>query len=615
MQDQASWRQSLLSGTQSAILHPLLIGSLVLAAFFPLFKASFVGDDWIFYELAGRLSLSDYLVKYFDPRVQTAWYRPVQGVFFRIGYLVFGANTVGYHLVNVLIHLANCLLLSALSARVTGRRSVGLLAALLYATFPIATEAVFKPGVVDPLTTLFYLATLWFWLNYLAHARRRDYAFAFAGFLLTLLSKEIGVTLPIILLLVDRLFVQKPETLGHLARRYLGFALVWAAYAPVEWIVTRRSVFVSHEGYQLSIRLIGNFLDYLAGMAFPWSTNRLVGYVALVGAAALLLYAILIKRHYALLIVLAAAVLAFLPIIPFPEVSYRFLYLSLTATAFLYALLLDRAWRALPSALPVRGAAFAGLALLVAVGGLGISNAAIDFGEFGRVSRVAFRNISQAHPTFPPDTFLYFIDPPIPGPNLSGMFFWRYGPTLSTNSTDGGAPADLRDHAVSYVYYFDAKGDFTEQKVDNGAGVRATPALPVNFVAPLRLEGFEIPKTHLRKNEAIILLSYWRGLGHISKDYTLFVHLLSADGKMMAGYDHAPRSGKALTSTWVPDQWLVDASVMPLPPNVRPGDYTLEIGLYDVQTMGRVRLAGANGQTGADHILIGPVSISDEVGQ
>src|SRR5512135_3777263 len=122
----------------------LVITAVVFVAYAPALGLSFVGDDWIFYELAGRLSLPDYMIKYFDPRVQTAWYRPVQGVLFRIGYDVFGTNQVGYHLVNVLFHLGNSLALYLLIGRVLNKWLVGFMAGLLFATFPIAVEGVFK---------------------------------------------------------------------------------------------------------------------------------------------------------------------------------------------------------------------------------------------------------------------------------------------------------------------------------------------------------------------------------------------------------------------------------------------------------------------------------------
>src|SRR5512141_2041273 len=152
---------------RNGLLGALMLLFLVILTYHAVLRVGFVGDDWIFYEVAGRLSLSDYLVKYFDPRVQTAWYRPVQGILFRIGYDVFGTNQVGYHLVNVLVHLANAAVLYLLTGRATKKWRAAFVAGLLYGTFPIAVEGIFKTGVIDPVTTLFSLLAVWFWLGYL----------------------------------------------------------------------------------------------------------------------------------------------------------------------------------------------------------------------------------------------------------------------------------------------------------------------------------------------------------------------------------------------------------------------------------------------------------------
>src|SRR5450759_5300768 len=176
-----------------------VIAATVLVAFAAATQLSFVGDDWIFLDIVGRLNLHDYLVKYFDPSVQTAWYRPVQGIQYLINYKLFGSDPFGYHLENVLLHLANCWLLFGLALHLTRQARIAFVAALLYATFPIAVEGIFKAGVIDPLLTVFSLLSIWFWLRYLERGTRRDYWLAFANFILALYCKEISIMLPIIL--------------------------------------------------------------------------------------------------------------------------------------------------------------------------------------------------------------------------------------------------------------------------------------------------------------------------------------------------------------------------------------------------------------------------------
>ena len=588
-------------GKRNILLGAIVLAAVVFIAYFSSLWLSFVGDDWIFFELAGRLNLQDYLVKYFDPRIQTAWYRPVQGVLFRIGYDVFGTNQVGYHLVNVLVHLANAVLLFLLIGRTLKKWSVGFLAGLLFATFPIAVEGVFKTGVIDPVTALFFLIAIWFWLRHLEIATSRDYWLAFSAFLIALLSKEIAITLPVTLFLLDRLAVPKRATIRQLVQRYVWFVLTWIAYLPLEYLVVSRSVFVHREGYQPSFRLFSNLIDYLGGLAFPWGFYPPFSHIWLAIVAAILAYLIVVRKVYALIPIVAGAILAVLPIVLFPEVSFRFDYVSLTASAFLIALALDWLWRKLPATLPFRhGFALLAMAIIAAIGSAQVTKATADFGEFARVSRVTFRNIRQAHPTLPQDTLVYVVDPPLPGPNLAGMLFWYYGAGVTGLANDSGRMAGLRDHAAAYVYYFDADGNQKEVRVEKEMRARANPAPPVNFSAPIRLEGFELANSTVKRGEAIVLFLYWRGLQPMETDYIVSVRVSDQSGNVIATYAKSPRRGTAPTSVWVPGDLIVDVVPIPIPANVPVGMFQFDVALQDPGTM-----------QSAGGISIAPVSISE----
>ena len=69
-----------------------------------------------------------------------AMYRPLLLVSFALNYALGGYEVVGYHLVNILIHLACVLLLWSLA--ITHGRSAALCAGLVFALHPVATEPV-----------------------------------------------------------------------------------------------------------------------------------------------------------------------------------------------------------------------------------------------------------------------------------------------------------------------------------------------------------------------------------------------------------------------------------------------------------------------------------------
>ncbi|MBI5305123.1 MAG: glycosyltransferase family 39 protein [Chloroflexi bacterium] len=544
------------------------LAATVLLAYASALQLGFYGDDWIFYDLAGRLSLADYLVKYIDPNAQTAWFRPVQGVLWRIGYTMFGTNPLGYHAVNVVIHLANVLLLFALVQRETRNARVGFVAALVFATLPTAALAVFWAGVIDSLETFFYLTAIWFWLAYLREERVRDYVLAFIAFLLALFSKELGVTLPVTLFLLDRFHVARPASLAQLARRYALFVLALIPFGMIEWIVTRRSVFVNREGYSAGAQIAQNLADYLSMLAFPWVFAPPFSYLWLVIVIVLLAYLVIARKRFVLVPLVAGAVMAILPVAPFPFVAPRFLYLSLVASAILCALAFEWLAQRLPRRLTL-----ALLVLVAAWGCVNIADAAAQYAEDGRVARVPFRNVRQAHPTLPDDTYFYFINPPVPGPNLSGMFLWQYGTRAFAGATDSGRPANLRDHADAYVVYWNAQGDQKEQRVEKEITVRATRALPVPSGDGMQLEAYELARARVKRGEPIVVLLYWRA--NEPRELVARVELVAPDNRVVARIERA--------QTLSPRELGTQAIV--LPQSLAPGTYRLIIGLTDTSVM------------------------------
>jgi hypothetical protein len=66
---------------------------------------------------------------------------------------------------------------------------------------------------------------------------------------------------------------------------------------------------------------------------------------------------------------------------------------------------------------------------------------------------------------------------------------------------------------------------------------------------------------------------------------TAFVHLLNADGEIVAQRDHIPADGTRPTTGWLPGEIVADSYRLPLPPG---GPYTLAVGLYDAASGMRI---------------------------
>jgi hypothetical protein len=73
---------------------------------------------------------------------------------------------------------------------------------------------------------------------------------------------------------------------------------------------------------------------------------------------------------------------------------------------------------------------------------------------------------------------------------------------------------------------------------------------------------------------------YWQAKQLIPADYQVLVHLLDAEGNLVAQADGQPALWARPTSSWRPEETIEDRHALWLPADLPPGDYTLLAGLY-----------------------------------
>lgn len=553
------------------------IAFVVLIVYYPALRLNFYGDDYSFVEKAGRSSFYEYLSFYFDPRAQTGWYRPMQGIVFGIEYLLFGGNPFGYHLIGVIVHLFNCLLAFLIVRRVSNNFRLAFLVVLTYFALPLYGVAVFWPGDADVLMTCFYLLAISFWIRFLQDRKQTFRIFAFIFFLLTLSIKEFGVTLPAALFVIERFILVDNANLGALVRRYAPFVLVFFVYLPIEYFIQSRSVLTNQFGYSLGIHGLANLLGYLAALAFPWGLPEPINWAWLVLIAILLAYFSVERKEITLLAMVCLGVLAFLPVILFPWFLLRYLYAAALVPSIFIAALIEHVSRRFSTRwfAPAAGAA---IALIVLGNSWATAEAVADFAELGRQSRVPFRDITQRHATFPDDTYLYFINPPSPTSEYSGMFFIRYGARISVSSNlYEGRQANLHAHNAAYVIYFDEEQRTREIAVDKNLAALSN-AKP-QMVDPFVLEGYELANDHAKRGESIALILYWRATQATDAPDISIQLVESATVKPISSVNEMTRMGKTILKTWQANVLVVDARVLPVPPDAPIGKYQIEISV------------------------------------
>jgi len=131
-------------------------------------------------------------------------YRPMRDASYAIDYYVFGLNPAGFHGFNIFYHGLNGSLVFATLRRILGQSRPALLAAILFIVHPIQTDSVtYISGRRDLLFTLFYLTGFYAFIRYRETTRLRYLYTTGGAYYLSLLSKEMAITLPLLCLCYD----------------------------------------------------------------------------------------------------------------------------------------------------------------------------------------------------------------------------------------------------------------------------------------------------------------------------------------------------------------------------------------------------------------------------
>ncbi len=144
---------------------------------------------------------------------------------------------------------------------------------------------------------------------------------------------------------------------------------------------------------------------------------------------------------------------------------------------------------------------------------------------------------------------------------LDGLtYVWIYG-QLPEDPTDGGPSADL------------------EFKLGDATHLRKVSLNALEFVP----------------GEPLVVALEWQAQQDIGANLTVFTHLLSSEGELIAQQDNIPLFGARSTTTWRVGEILQDVHLIWLPEDLLPGEYDLSAGMYDTETIVRLPVYDENG--------------------
>ncbi|UCF80471.1 MAG: tetratricopeptide repeat protein [Acidobacteriota bacterium] len=210
-------------------------------------------------------------------RTDKGHYRPVLFSTYALSYALGEYDPRMFRLFNLVFHVLNGLLVFAVFRRLFGNTAAAFFGALLFAVHPLNTESInYISCRSNVLATTFYLASVWLFLGYSGSGteRRRTalYACSLGCFVLGLLTKEIVIALPAILMLLDMLILvpdAKPFAYKALFRRHAAYWMIAGLHLFLIFAVDLKPVYERRDVLSNLIIQTKAMVFYLRLLVFP----------------------------------------------------------------------------------------------------------------------------------------------------------------------------------------------------------------------------------------------------------------------------------------------------------------------------------------------------------
>jgi tetratricopeptide (TPR) repeat protein len=203
------------SGKQKIIVY-LALTVITLAAYWQVNHFGFVNiDDPYFVTLNSHIKtgLTPEVLRWAFSTTFDDYWMPLSRLSYLIDYRLYGLNAGGYHFHNLILHILSSLMLFWLFHRMTGEIWKSAFVAAFFALHPLHVESVAwvaeRKGI---LNAFFWILTLCFYVRYTEKPDAGKYLLVLLAFILAMMSKPMVVTLPFIMILLDRWPLNRYET-------------------------------------------------------------------------------------------------------------------------------------------------------------------------------------------------------------------------------------------------------------------------------------------------------------------------------------------------------------------------------------------------------------------
>lgn len=236
--------------------------------------SKYVSDNW---HILPGLKLKN-VVWVFTSEHCDNWH-PLTGLSHILDCEIFGPNPGRHHLVNVMFHIINTILIFVVLERLSGAFRQSAFVAACFALHPAHVESVaWISERKDVLSTMFWFLAMWSYFHYAKNPKPGRYILTLALFAMGLMSKPMLVTLPFVFLLLDywplnRLQGSGREEIYRLVREKIPFLVLSAVSCVVTVALQLKTGALKDiERFSLSARVSNaavSYVRYIGKMIWP----------------------------------------------------------------------------------------------------------------------------------------------------------------------------------------------------------------------------------------------------------------------------------------------------------------------------------------------------------
>ena len=101
----------------------------------------------------------------------------------------------------------------------------------------------------------------------------------------------------------------------------------------------------------------------------------------------------------------------------------------------------------------------------------------------------------------------------------------------------------------------------------------------------------------------------WHALGRQNRNWTVFVHVIDAQGQIVAEDNRPPQDDAFPMLQWATGDWVEDRHPLALAANLAPGEYHIRVGLFFPRTERRAGVYSKRGTLRGDYLDIGTLTV------